>query len=150
MRQLQRLHHLCLKVKHGFRSHHPRTFIRDLPLYRGVVDVLVKEGFLAKVQPGDTRGPFVDILATAQTQRLNVSTHVLTPQQMERLEMLQRMQAKLAGLHAAVGSDGLRSVSLTDQHRAMTLDDDTAAVNKARQLLPSIISIDIYYIVYTL
>ena len=124
----QHIHHLCIKLKHAFNARHPRTFVRDHPTYRRIIDILIKEGFLASVQPGDDRGPFVDILAstskatTSSSSPSNVlssstlsstaASDILTADQKERLEVYKRMRAALERLHASVGSDGKQMLVL--------------------------------------
>lgn len=109
--QPQRLHHLCVKIKNAFNSRHPRTFVKDVPLFRSVLDILYREGFIANIQPGDARGPFVDLAAeaTALTSAApsNSSTFLnfLTPPQREKLLILTKMRERLASLHKLVESD---------------------------------------------
>jgi ribosomal protein S8 len=83
---------------------------------RGVSDILLKEGFLSSVMPGDERGPFVDILTTAQLREIPPES-LLTDKQRERFKVIHRMQQTLAGLHAAVGSDGMQTVPLSEEQR---------------------------------
>lgn len=116
----QRLHHVCLKLQQCFNARHPRTFIRDTPMNRGVADILLKEGFLGSVMPGDDRGPFIDILTTAQLRDLPCES-VLTERQKDRYKVVNHMRNTLAALHAAVGSDGMQTVMLDDQQRQLII-----------------------------
>jgi ribosomal protein S8 len=113
----QRLHHLCLRLKHASLSRHPRTLTFDTPMTRGVLSILQREGFLSAVLPGDDRAPFID-------HRQSPSI-VLSKGQLERVEMMKDMRRHLTRLHSMIGSDGSTTVDLTGVD--LRFKDDPAA-----------------------
>lgn len=135
----QQLHHLCLKLKHAFLSRHPRTFLSDTRQFRGIIDVLYKQGFVAQVMPGDDRGPFVDLITSMNASKAQPAS-ILTAKQHEKFEVLKRMQKKLVDLHAAVGSDGSRTLQYVDP---ATIQNklDSALITQMQGNLPAVASV---------
>ncbi|KAI3653166.1 hypothetical protein MP228_002591 [Amoeboaphelidium protococcarum] len=164
MSNRQKVHHLCLKIKHAAQAKHPRTFVRDTSMYRQILSILHREGFLSNVLPGDDRGPFVDILANARTHIQNMSTEnaqdyihssLLQSHQQMRLKAVQMTRQKVMELHQLCDSDGSSTVSVQDIKnldeiikRIEAKDSDvehpffsTAALFKQLDMIPSVASV---------
>jgi ribosomal protein S8 len=164
---LQRIHHLCLRMKHAFRARHPRTHVPDTPTNRSIVGIMHREGLLTQVMPGDVRGPFVDICQTVRNSSASGLSglaglsglgsagqvldfaQVLTERQRERLEVLKRTRDILGRLHQLMGSDGSKSIPLdqeawlkitSNQQHSSAGDDrfSDSEMLKAVSVLPSV------------
>lgn len=113
---LQRLHHVCLKVKHACLSRHPRTVIRDSPVNRSVMQILYKQGFISQAVPGDTRGPFYP-----GDTSLDTSEQSLSKTQKERLEIYKRLAQCLTVCHEQLGTNPQQDSMLLSPEQKMKL-----------------------------
>jgi ribosomal protein S8 len=95
----QSFHHLCLKLKHSFGSSHPRIFVQNTKHNKQIMDILLKEGFLVNIMPGDKRGPFCEM-----------SEKQLSEDQKETLEVLRRTRTLIEKLHASMKSENANSM----------------------------------------
>jgi ribosomal protein S8 len=100
MGRLQRVHHLCLKLKHAYLSRTPRVSAPDIPSYRGILNILWKEGFVYDVMPGDERGPFVELISE---RKANNSDFLLRHQKL-RLDVLKDVRAKVLHFHSLLNT----------------------------------------------
>ena len=154
---LQQLHHTCLKLKHAFRSRHPRIHLRDTQMTRSITGILMREGVVDCVMIGDGRGPFVDLLSQSQQMSISGSSgsgtssgtsgnggnggirtfaDLLTEEQKQRMKVLQMTQKSVSEIHNMFGSDGsqLRHISSSDNN-ATTGESVFADGGRREQLL---------------